>query len=382
MKLLIVIGTRPEAIKMAGLVAALRRRPGVEWRVCATGQHGTMLDETMAELGLVADVNLGIMKSASGLPAITAAALLGLGPVIESFKPDWVLVQGDTTTAMAASIAAFYQKVPVAHVEAGLRTWDRYSPWPEEVNRKIVGAVAAKHFAPTETARANLLAEGVPAEDVVVTGNTVIDALLAMRERTRTEPALAQALKAEFAFLDPERPFILVTGHRRESFGDGFRQICLALREIARRGDVDVVYPVHLNPNVRAPVSELLSGEPHVHLLEPLGYSRFVHLMDRARILLTDSGGVQEEGPSLGKPILVMRDTSERPEAISAGSARLVGARADSIVAAVDELMSDPAAYAAMARPRHVYGDGLASERILAVLEGRSELRPAVDEAA
>jgi UDP-N-acetylglucosamine 2-epimerase (non-hydrolysing) len=369
-RLLLVIGTRPEAIKMAGLVYELRKRHDVEWQLCSTGQHGSMLDETLRDLGIEADLDLGIMGRANGLPEVTSAALLSMTPIIERAQPDWILVQGDTTTAMAVSLAAFHQKVAVGHVEAGLRTWDRYSPWPEEVNRKVISAIATKHFAPTRSARANLLKEGIPARDILVTGNTVIDALFATRDRALNDPGLAAALEVRFAPLNTGRPMVLVTGHRRESFGDGFRRICEALRRIACSGHAEVVFPVHLNPNVRQPVMGLLGSVPRIHLLEPQGYVRFVSLMNRAHILLTDSGGIQEEGPSIGKPVLVMRDKSERPEAIAAGCAQLIGTDVESIVGAVNTLLHDPVAYARMSNATNVYGDGLASRRILESLVG------------
>lgn len=368
MKIALVVGTRPEAIKMAGLVYALRARAGVDWTLISTGQHARMLDDTLADLGIVPDVDLAIMRAANGLSEITAAAVAALDPVIRDLKPDWLLVQGDTTTAFAAALVGFYHKVAVGHVEAGLRTGDRYSPWPEEVNRKLVSAIAARHYAPTEVSRTNLLREGIADKDVVITGNTVIDSLLHMRARIAGDPALRTELERALPPLDPKRRMILVTGHRRESFGDGFRQICLALQRLAGRDDVEIVYPVHLNPNVRGPVFELLGGQANIHLIEPLRYSRFVHLMGRAHILLTDSGGIQEEGPSLGKPVLVMRATSERPEAITAGTARLVGTSADSIVAAVARLLDDASAYSDMSRTANPYGDGHACRRIVADL--------------
>jgi UDP-N-acetylglucosamine 2-epimerase len=287
---------------------------------------------------------------------------------LREFRPDWVLVQGDTTTAFAAAMAAFHNRIAVGHVEAGLRTGDRYSPWPEEVNRKLISAIATRHFVPTPTARDNLLREAVPEADIVVTGNTVLDALLEMDRRIQCDSALRTRLEAEFPWLDPSRPMILVTGHRRESFGEGFRRICQSISRIASRGDVQIVYPVHLNPAVRVPVYEALGDNPLVRLIEPLAYSRFVYLMGRARIILTDSGGIQEEGPSLNKPILVMRETSERPEAIAAGAARLVGTDPERIVPEVARLLGDPAAYAAMTGRPNPYGDGTASRRIIDAL--------------
>lgn len=365
MKLLLFIGTRPEAIKMAGLVYALRRQSAIEWRLVSSGQHRTMLDETLFDLGIAAHQDLNIMQTGGGLAGLTTAAIQNIDPVIADYKPDWVLVQGDTTTAMSAALAAFYNKVPVAHVEAGLRTWNRYSPWPEEVNRKLIGSIATRHYAPTATSRDNLLREGISATDVVVTGNTVIDALLEMSKRTADDTTLRTELQNEFGWTKSSKRMILVTGHRRESFGEGFQQICQALLRLAAREDVQIVYPVHLNPNVQGPVQAMLSTKPNIHLIAPQRYSRFVHLMTCAHILLTDSGGIQEEGPSLGKPVLVMRDTSERPEAIAAGTARLVSADADRIVREVENLLDDGNAYAAMSQKTNPYGDGHASERII-----------------
>lgn len=367
-KVLLVIGTRPEAIKMAGIVSALRATTGISWHLCSTGQHKSMLADTLADLGIEADSDLQVMSDAKNLSDIAAIAMQRLDAVLETFQPDWVLVQGDTTTAFAGAMAAFHRRIPVAHIEAGLRTGNRYSPWPEEINRKLVGAIASRHFVPTTTSRDNLLREAVPARDIVVTGNTVIDALLEMRERTRSDSTLRSTLEREFSWLDRSRRIILVTGHRRESFGDGFRQICEALAAIAERQDVSIVYPVHLNPNVQKPVNELLGNHPRIRLIAPLGYARFVYLMDQAHILLTDSGGIQEEGPSLGKPVLVMRETSERPEAIAAGAAKLVGTSAASIISEVTRLLDDPAAYRSMTGKVNPYGDGTAGRKIIEAL--------------
>jgi UDP-N-acetylglucosamine 2-epimerase (non-hydrolysing) len=365
MKVLLVIGTRPEAIKMAGLVYELRRRPEIAWRLVSTGQHRSMLDETLGDLDIEAHHDLAIMERSKGLCDTAALALEGLDPLLARERPDWILVQGDTTTAMIAGLAGFYHRVRVGHVEAGLRTNNLMSPWPEEANRRLISAIATRHWAPTTTARDNLLREAVPAASIAVTGNTVIDALLNMQRRTREDAALSQALEREFHWLDGRRRMILVTGHRRESFGEGFQQICLALKRIATRGDVEIVYPVHLNPNVREPVHGLLGANPAVRLIEPQRYSRFVYLMSRAHLLLTDSGGIQEEAPSLRKPVLVMRDTSERPEAIEAGTSRIVGTKADSIVSAVAALLDQRDVYSAMSRGANPYGDGKASRRIL-----------------
>jgi UDP-N-acetylglucosamine 2-epimerase (non-hydrolysing) len=366
-RILVVIGTRPEAIKMAGVVNALKARNDVEWMVCSTGQHKTMLTDILVDLGYQADVDLGIMGAASTLSDVAALAMQRLDGVLASYQPDWVLVQGDTTTAFAGALAAFYRKIKVGHVEAGLRTGNRYSPFPEEVNRKLITAVASLHFVPTETARQNLLQEGVPEADIKLTGNTVIDGLLATRERAMSEP-LRGEIEREFDWLRPGRRLILVTGHRRENFGEGFRQICQGLARIAEREDIEVVYPVHLNPNVRGPVTEILGNRSRIHLIEPLSYTRFVYLMSRAHILLTDSGGIQEEAASIDRPALVMRDTSERPEAIQAGAVKLVGTDADRIVAEVNRLLDDPAAYAAMTGKVNPYGDGTAGRQIVEAL--------------
>lgn len=364
---------------MAPVVKALGAAPGIEARVCLTAQHREMLDQVVALFGIRANYDLNLMRPGQGLHEITAGVLAGLKPVLDDFRPDLMLVHGDTTTTLAATLAAYYAQIAVGHVEAGLRTGDIYSPWPEEVNRKVAGAIARLHFAPTARARDNLLAEGVPAAQVAVTGNTVIDALhdaVAMIDR---DPALEAQLAARFA-LDPHRRLVLVTGHRRESFGGGFERICAALAELAKRDDVEIVYPVHLNPNVRGPVNRLLGLRPNIRLIAPQDYLPFVYLMRRAAIILTDSGGVQEEAPSLGKPVLVLRDTTERPEAITAGTVRLVGTDTARIVAEAGVLLNDPAAYAAMAQAHNPYGDGRATSRILAAIrawhEGR-ELSPA-----
>lgn len=369
-KVMLVVGTRPEAIKMAGIVSALRTTSGIDWHMCSTGQHKSMLAETLADLGIEAHSDLQVMNDAKNLSDIAAIAMQRLDGILERYMPDWVLVQGDTTTAFAGALAAFHRRIPVGHVEAGLRTGNRYSPWPEEINRKLVGSIASRHFVPTTTSRDNLLRESVPAQDIVVTGNTVIDALLEMRARTRSDRTLRLALEKEFSWLDRSRRMILVTGHRRESFGDGFMQICRALAALAERKDVEIVYPVHLNPNVQKPVNEFLGNHPRIRLIAPQGYARFVYLMDQAHILLTDSGGIQEEGPSLGKPVLVMRETSERPEAIAAGAAKLVGTNAESIIGEVSALLDSAAAYAAMTGKINPYGDGTAGRKIIEALRG------------
>lgn len=369
MRTLCVFGTRPEAIKMAPLALALTADSRFEAKVCVTGQHREMLDQVLGLFGIEPDFDLNIMKAGQDLTDVTVAILQGLKGVFKQFRPDVVLVHGDTATTFAATLAAYYQQIPVAHVEAGLRTGNLYSPWPEEANRKLTGALARLHFAPTETSSANLLREGVSASDIVVTGNTVIDALLDVVDRLQTDNKLREIASAPTAFLNAERRVVLVTGHRRESFGDGFERICQALSQVAKRyPDVEIVYPVHLNPNVREPVNRLLSGIANVHLIEPLDYLPFVHLMSRSYIILTDSGGIQEEAPSLGKPVLVMRDTTERPEAVGAGTVRLVGTQAEEIVGALCQLLDDEQAYQAMSYAHNPYGDGAASQRIIAAL--------------
>jgi UDP-N-acetylglucosamine 2-epimerase (non-hydrolysing) len=371
-KILIVFGTRPESIKMAPVVKVLKKCLDVT--VCVTAQHREMLDPVLSLFEIVPDYDLNIMKPGQDLFDVTKNVLLGLKLVLEEVKPDFVLVHGDTTTSMAASLASFYLQIPVGHVEAGLRTHDIYSPFPEELNRQITGRITSLHFAPTERARQNLLAEQVPEEKVFVTGNTVIDALLSVIEKAREVPFTDQLL-AEVPFLaDVSSPLhskiILVTGHRRENFGKGFEEICEALHELANiHSDVQIIYPMHLNPNVREPVNRLLSQLNNVHLIEPLDYLPFVKLMDISHLILTDSGGVQEEAPSLGKPVLLMRDTTERAEAVEAGTVLLVGANCNNIVAAVDQLLTDHSAYKAMAKAHNPYGDGHASERILKKLK-------------
>ena len=367
-KVMVVFGTRPEAIKMAPLVAALKATPGVDTIVAVTAQHRQMLDQVLELFGIVPDEDLDVMQPGQTLAGLTAKILAGMTDVIARHAPDIVLVHGDTTTTFASSLAAFYNRTPIGHVEAGLRTGNLYSPWPEEANRKLTGALTALHFAPTDRSRDNLLAEGVPEGSIHVTGNTVIDALLAVVEKIRDQPALERDLASRFPFLDPAKRLVLVTGHRRENFGSGFEQICQALKAIAERGDTQVVYPVHLNPNVQEPVNRVLAGQASVHLIEPQDYLPFVYLMSRAHLIVTDSGGVQEEAPSLGKPVLVMRDTTERPEAVDAGTVRLVGTDAANIARQANLLLDDHAAYEAMTRAHNPYGDGMASRRIVEIL--------------
>ena len=368
-----VIGTRPEAIKMAPVVLRLARDARFEARVCVTGQHREMLDRALALFGVRPDHDLDLMEPGQDLFDVTARTLLGLRAVLQAGRPDVVLVHGDTTSCLAASLAAFYARVPIAHVEAGLRSGDPAQPFPEELNRVLADRCARWRFAPTERARRNLLEEGCDERSVIVTGNTVIDALLWVRRRTegRGASAYAGALGTELAArLDGWRGrLVLVTGHRRESFGDGFVQICMALRELSQRHpDVAFIYPVHLNPNVQRPVRALLGSLPNVALAAPLDYEPFVWLMERCEVVLTDSGGLQEEAPALGKPVLVMRDVTERQEALEAGAARLVGTDAGRITSALEELLGDERAYARMARARNPYGDGRAAERIVEAL--------------
>jgi UDP-N-acetylglucosamine 2-epimerase (non-hydrolysing) len=370
-KILSVFGTRPEAIKMAPVVKRFTERPRIfRSVVCVTAQHRQMLDQVLQLFDIVPDYDLDIMHPRQDLFDITGNVLRGLRPVLEKESPDLVLVHGDTTTTLAATLAAFYLKIPVGHVEAGLRTRNKYAPFPEEVNRRVTGAVADLHFAPTPAARENLLREAVPEESIHVTGNTVVDALLAVTARIEGDPALEARLSADFSFLDSGKRLVLVTGHRRESFGKGFENICLALAEIAaRHPDAEILYPVHLNPNVQEPVHRILAGEgfSNVHLIEPVDYLPFVYLMNRSYLIITDSGGIQEEAPSLRKPVLVMRNATERPEAVEAGVARLVGTNR-TIAREACRLLEDPDAYRAMSRPHNPYGDGNAAERIVGIV--------------
>lgn len=369
MRILTIFGTRPEAIKMAPVVRALKADTDFECFVCVTGQHRQMLDQVLNLFEIKTDYDLNIMRPGQDLCSITCKILEGVGEIIRTVRPDRILVHGDTTTTLAASLAAFYEKVPVGHVEAGLRTGDIYSPWPEEVNRKVTTAIADLHLAPTATARQNLIREAVPEGQIVVTGNTVIDALKWVATRIEDDTALEAKVKAVLPALDPARRLVLVTGHRRESFGSKFENICMALAALAKRGDVEIVYPVHLNPNVQEPVRRLLGELANIHLVAPLDYLPFVALMKRSHIILTDSGGIQEEGPSLGKPVLVMRDTTERPEAVASGTVRLTGTDTAAIVANVTELLDSAAAYEKMSLAQGPYGDGRAAERIVEALK-------------
>lgn len=368
MKVLIVFGTRPEAIKMCPLVLAMQKDPRVDPVVCVTGQHREMLDQVLDIFNIKPDFDLNIMKPGQDLTDVTVSILSGLKDVISQVKPDAIFVHGDTATTFATSVAAYYHKVPVGHVEAGLRTGDIYSPWPEEGNRKLTGTIAKYHFAPTEWSQQNLLNEGVSPSDITVTGNTVIDALLWVAKKIDSDDKLHAKIEAQLPALDPQKRMVLVTGHRRENFGASFDNICHAIREIAERGDAEVVYPVHLNPNVREPVNRILKDVPNVHLIEPLDYLPFVALMKKAAIILTDSGGIQEEAPSLGKPVLVMRDTTERPEAVSAGTVKLVGTNQDVIFTEVSRLLDNHDDYLEMSYAHNPYGDGHACKHIVDAL--------------
>jgi len=365
MRVLTIIGTRPEAIKLIPVVQALRRRNDIESRLCVTAQHREMLDQVLLLFGIQPDYDLNVMRSGQDLTDVTCSVLSGLRDILRDWRPDFVFVQGDTTTAFAGAVAGFYEQIPVAHVEAGLRTGNMYSPWPEEANRRLISVLATLHYAPTVAARENLEAEGVQGDSIYVVGNTVVDALLQMSSRISGDNGLKQELSKQFSFIDSGKRMILVTGHRRENLGEGFEQICGALETIASRGDIQVVFPVHLNPRVRNTVFPALGKNADIHLIEPVDYLSFVYLMKASYLIITDSGGVQEEAPSLGKPVLVTRDTTERPEGVEAGTVRLVGTSAETIVSTAKGLLDDPSAYAAMARIENPYGDGCAAERIV-----------------
>ena len=372
-KILLVFGTRPEAIKMAPLVKALQKdTEHFETRVCVTAQHRQMLDQVFEVFGITPEYDLNIMAPNQDLYDITAKVLLGLREVLKDFRPDTVLVHGDTTTSMAASLAAFYMQIPVGHVEAGLRTYNMLSPWPEEMNRQVTDRICTYYFAPTEQSKVNLLQENIDAKKIFITGNTVIDALLMAVDIISTTAGVKEKMAKELqekGYTVGDREYILVTGHRRENFGDGFLHICKAIKELAAlHPEMDIVYPVHLNPNVQKPVYELLSGLSNVYLISPLDYLPFIYAMQHSTLLLTDSGGVQEEAPSLGKPVLVMRDTTERPEAVEAGTVKLVGTNAEAIVSNVTALLLDKEMYKRMSETHNPYGDGQACERIIAAL--------------
>ena len=366
-KVIVVFGTRPEAIKMFPVVHALKATPGIETRVCVTAQHRGLLDQVLELAGIAPDIDLDIMQPDQTLDGLTARLIVALGEAFDREKPDRVLVHGDTLTTMVASLAAYYRKIPVGHVEAGLRSGDSHHPWPEEVNRRVVACIADMNFAPTEAAASALRAEGREERSIHVTGNTVIDALLATQSRIREQPALASAIGPVVASLGGRR-IVAVTSHRRENFGDGMANIAGAIRDIAARPDVAVVFPVHPNPNVRKVMDAQLAGLGNVAMIEPLDYPNFVGLLDACEVVLTDSGGVQEEAPSLGKPVLVMRETTERPEGVEAGTARLVGTDRARIVSEIFTLLDDKEAYGAMARAHNPFGDGKAADRIARII--------------
>ncbi len=364
-RLLIVFGTRPEALKCFPVARAAMRHPGFVTEICVTAQHREMVDKVIALTGMSVDYDLNVMTAGQTLFDVTTRVLAGMEQVLERARPDIVMVQGDTSTAMAAALAAFYKQIPVAHIEAGLRSHNINSPFPEELNRLVVGNIASWHFAPTTEARDNLVAEGKDPSRIFVTGNTVIDTLLHFSNAMEHDAGLSRSLAAPFGFLDPTKKLILVTSHRRENFDGGIERICRALKVLAARGDVQIVYPVHPNPNVRNVVLAELGNVPNIHLIDPQDYLPFLYLQKRSYLVMTDSGGVQEEAPSLGKPVLVMRDNTERPEGIAAGTARLVGSDVDRIISTASHLLDDPAAYRGMAETHNPYGDGRASARIV-----------------
>lgn len=373
MKILSVVGTRPEAIKLAPLILSLQRDNRFESKTCITAQHREMLDQVLGLFEIEPEYDLNLMKQGQSLSEITGRVLAGMESVLDDFMPDIVLVHGDTSTTFAAALSAYYRKIPVGHIEAGLRTGNLYSPWPEEANRKLTGALTNFHFAPTESAAKNLSAEGVEADNIIVTGNTVIDALMLVREKLERNDGLRSDMQKKFPFLDESKRLVLITGHRRESFGQGFENICLAIKTLSDTyTDCQFVYPVHLNPNVQEPVNRHLADQSNVYLVEPQEYLPFVYLMTRSYFILTDSGGIQEEAPSLGKPVLVMRDTTERPEAVDAGTVRLVGADYDAIVDESRKLLDDKSAYDTMSFAHNPYGDGEACLRIRDALASSS----------
>lgn len=372
-KILIVFGTRPEAIKMAPLVKAFKNNNNFDTRVCVTAQHRQMLDQVLDIFEIVPEYDLNIMKAGQDLYDITANVLVGIRDVLADFKPDVVFVHGDTSTTFSTSLAAYYAKVKVGHIEAGLRTYDIYSPWPEEGNRQLTGILANYHFAPTTQSQENLLKEGKNKSDIFVTGNTVIDALMYVVDRIENQPELKEKIRNKINVQFPlksQRKVILVTGHRRENFGQGFVNICEGLKQIALNNtEIDIVYPVHLNPNVQRPVNEILSNIENVYLIDPLQYEEFIYLMSQAHFIITDSGGIQEEAPSLGKPVLVMRDTTERPEAVAAGTVKLVGCDRDTLVNEAEKLLRDQSEYEMMSRAHNPYGDGKACDRIVQLMQ-------------
>ena len=374
-QILIVIGTRPEAIKMAPLITLLQKNRNFKVKLCLTAQHREMLDQVLKLFSIEADYDLNLMSPDQSLNTITSLILTKLKTILLEFQPDLVLVHGDTATTFATALAAYYEKTDVGHVEAGLRTDDIYSPWPEEINRKLTGSIAKFHFAPTQNAKNNLIREGINNNKICVTGNTVIDALISMLGRIESDISLNAKLSSSFDFIDFSKSIILVTGHRRENFGSGFQQICEAISIIANeRSDVQIVYPVHLNPNVLGPVRDQLSKHKNILLIKPLEYLPFVYLMSKSKLILTDSGGIQEEAPALGVPVLVMRDKTERMEAVTAGTVKLVGTDKVRIVSQVYTLLDSPSAYGEMCNATNPYGNGFASEAIIRFIEGAYEI--------
>ncbi|WP_447834769.1 non-hydrolyzing UDP-N-acetylglucosamine 2-epimerase [Aeromonas salmonicida] len=371
-RVLIVFGTRPEAIKMAPIVKAFQANRKIDVRVCVTGQHREMLDQVLNLFEIEPEYDLNIMKPGQDLTDVTTAILQGLRPVFAEFKPDRILVHGDTATSFAATLAAYYHRIAVGHVEAGLRTGNIYSPWPEEGMRRLTGGIADQHYTPTISSLKNLIMENIAPETIFVTGNSVIDALIEVSHRIDNNVGMKAELASRFPFLDKSKKLILVTGHRRENHGDGFERICKALAVLAQRDDVQIVYPVHLNPNVQEPVNRNLKGLDNVHLIEPQDYLPFVYLMKQSYLILTDSGGIQEEAPTLGKPVLCMRDTTERPAAVKAGTVRLVGTCDETIVAETVRLLDDELAYQVMSHANNPYGDGKTSQRIVEAVTGMS----------
>ena len=375
LKILLVFGTRPEAIKMAPLVKALEQETMINSKVCVTAQHREMLDSVLELFEIQPDYDLNIMKPGQSLTAMTAVMLKGLEEVLTEFKPDIVLVHGDTSTTLCASLAAFYQRIQVGHVEAGLRTYELYSPWPEEGNRQLSSVLTSWHFAPTATAAQHLKDENISQNDIYITGNTVIDALLMVKSKIEKDLVLNEKMKRHYSTLDFSKKRVLITGHRRENFGQGFENICQALIQLSEKHPtVEFVYPVHLNPNVREPVNRLLNGYDNIKLISPQDYLPFVWLMLHSTMILTDSGGIQEEAPALGLPVLVMRDTTERPEAVDAGTVKLVGTEIESIVKNVDELLTNQELYNTMSRAHNPYGDGRACQRIVQTLKESFDL--------
>lgn len=368
LKVLCVFGTRPEAIKMIPVVLELMNKKGVDLRVCVTAQHRQMLDQVLTLFGISPDYDLDLMAPGQDLTDITSSILIGMKRVFSDWCPSLVLVHGDTTTAASVALAAFYKKIPVAHVEAGLRTGDKYAPWPEEINRKLVAVLADVHFAPTTGASLNLLNEGISERSIYITGNTVVDALLLATKRLTEDAAIRYDLDNKFQYIDDSKHLILVTGHRRESFGKGFDNVCNALLRISKREDVQIIYPVHLNPNVLEPVNRILCNAKNILLISPQDYLPFVYLMNRSHFIITDSGGIQEEAPSLGKPVLVTRDVTERPEALISGTIKLVGTNPDAIIEGANQLLDNSEFYNTISQSHNPYGDGLAAKRIVNIL--------------